>query len=230
MLLELNKLENLKKALNSNKGTRYKIIDKIFYDHVDVKYDELLYNWNLNDILNNSSMRKYNIDNFYNTYFDIDIYDCDTFYINDEFINDIIEFIHCIGVYELPEYIYNLMQYIDGNYNLDEFIENIQCIQYNYETLQYNNYNDELLYEHFGNCIDYVDYILNNIDALLFKVENELQNALISTVDYMLNEMENIYYEPEIFDEYYIETDLYKTVFKNVFWNTENNDVMEVIK
>lgn len=228
MLLKLNDLKNLETVLNSNKRNKYKIIDYIYYDFVDMKYDELLYNWNLNDILNNSSMKNYNIDNFYNTYFDIDIYDCNTFYINNDFINDIIDFIEIIGVYELPEYIYNLMQYIDGNYNLDEFIENIQCIQYDFNQLQYNNYNDELLYEHYGNCIDYVDFILNNIDTLLFKVENELQNALISTVDYMLNEMENIYYEPDVFEIYYIDTGLYRSTFQNVFWNTEINEITEV--
>lgn len=227
MLLKLNDLKNLETVLNSNKRNKYKIIDYIYYDFVDMKYDELLYNWNLNDILNNSSMRKYNIDNFYNTYFDIDLYDPSTGYINDDFINEIIDFIEMIGVYELPEYIYNFMEYQTKN-GYETYIDDIQTIQYNYETLQYNNYNNELLYEHFGNCIDYIDGLIINIDDLFQKITDELQNALMSTVDYMLNEVENIYYEPDVFEIYYIDTGLYRSTFQNVFWNTEINEITEV--
>lgn len=227
MLLKLNDLKNLETVLNSNKRNKYKIIDYIYYDFIDMKYDEMLYNWNLNDILNNSSMRNYNIDNFYNTYFDIDLYDPSTGYINDDFINDIIDFIHDIGVYELPDYIYDFMEYQTKN-GYETYIDDIQTIKYNYEMLQYNNYNNELLYEHFGNCIDYIDYLLINVDDTIYKIINELQNALTSTVDYMLNDMECIYYEPDVFEIYYIETGLYRSTFQNVFWNTENNEITEV--
>lgn len=227
MLLELNKLENLKKALKIDE-MKTKIIDEIYYDYCDLKYDEMLYDYGLNDILKNRCMRKYNIDNFYNTYFDIDLYDPSTGYINDEFINDIIEFIENIGVYELPDYIYDFMEYQTEN-GYEIHIDDLQTIQYNFEQLQYSNYNNELLYDHFGNCIDYIDGLILNIDDLFQKIIDELQNALSCTVNFMIDDIDRIYHEPEIFYYEYIETENYKTMFQDYAWNTENNTLIKYI-